>query len=250
MRSRLSLLLAGSALAIGGGVAGAVVVAPSLGSDPSSVEVRQAAAKEAQATLKHTFHVAKKARGMARGARQLANSLAGQVEQALTTAESTSTRLDSTRAVSRTEAGTVSTSEESDYVSLGGPSVTVDVQSSGLIEVWATVRFEDPADGVVALYEDGQRVGVPGQEGFCTGGGLDDVLMSASFGSGSAITLSTPPAASDLGLGCGTAGGAPGSMLFERSPGTHTYELRYADCGCDPGDAPFSNRTLRVAPRL
>ena len=33
------------------------------------------------------------------------------------------------------------------------------------------------------------------------------------------------------------------------TPGTHTYELRYADCGCDAADASFSNRTLRVAAR-
>lgn len=37
--------------------------------------------------------------------------------------------------------------------------------------------------------------------------------------------------------------------MFERSPGTHTYELRYADCGCDEADASFSDRTLGVAAR-
>ena len=49
-------------------------------------------------------------------------------------------------------------------------------------------------------------------------------------------------------FGCGS-NGPPGPVLFETTPGEHTYSLRYADCGCDPADAEFSDRTLTVAPR-
>jgi hypothetical protein len=63
------------------------------------------------------------------------------------------------------------------------------------------------------------------------------------------ITLGTPPAVSELGLACGSAGAAGGSLLLERPPGTHTYELRDSDpCSCDPAE--FRDRTLRVGPRL
>jgi hypothetical protein len=169
-------------------------------------------------------------------------------QQAQSDADLANDRLDAAEAATATEAGTVSTSSETEYVPLGGPEVTVTVPESGLIEVWATVRFEDPADGAVELFEDGQEVEVPGQEGLCGTPDLESALLSAQFGSGVALTLSTPPAFLVFG-GCGSVGGAPGPVLFEREPGPHTYELRYANCGCDPGPAPFSNRTLIVAPR-
>ena len=74
------------------------------------------------------------------------------------------------------------------------------------------------------------------------------MLLSFSGGPGIPQTLSTPTAP-DFGVGCGTIGGVPGSMLFDRTPGEHTYELRYADCGCDGADASFSDRLLRAAGR-
>lgn len=90
---------------------------------------------------------------------------------------------------------------------------------------------------------------IPGQEGICSNGSaLGDVLLSFSGGIGQPLTLSTPPAVT-LGFGCGTPGAVPGPMLFPRTPGPHTYELRYADCGCETGSASFSERTLRVAGR-
>jgi hypothetical protein len=68
---------------------------------------------------------------------------------------------------------------------------------------------------------------------------------------GGPLTISTPPTVPGFGGICGTIGDAPAPVLFNQPPGEHTYELRYADCGCSPGDdAVFSNRTLRVGPRL
>lgn len=266
MQGRIGLLLAGAALAIGGGVAGAVVVAPDLGSAPSSVEVRQAAEKEALASLQHTFKVAKKARGMARGARALANGLVTEVDalegtaaQALAAAGAANTKIDATQIASDTASGRVQTNDDTQYLPLGGPQVTVNVPQSGYIEVWASATFGDEndtsvvADGAIALFEDGQLVPISDQQEVCTGPStVDNALISGQGpGPGFQITLSTPPVPL-LGLGCGSAGSAPGSLVFKRPPGTHTYELRYVFCGCGGGPEPaaFSNRVLQVAPRL
>ena len=265
MRGRLSAVIAGLALAIGGGVAGAVVVAPSLQSDGDSIAVQQAAEKKALASLQHTFHVAKKARGMARGARQLANGLVADVNQAqsdasqaLSLAGAASSRIDATRIASAMQGGRVTTDQEANYVSLGGPSLTVDVPSSGYIEVWVSARIGDETDGTVdgggavALFEDGQLVPIPNQQSFCTSGSptLDDALVMGEMPPNAEATFSTPPVP-NAAFGCGSAGAVPGSLVFKRPPGTHTYELRYGDCGCFPGTpAAFSDRLLQVAPRL
>lgn len=264
MRGRIGLLLAGAALAIGGGVAGAVVVAPALVEEGATAGFERAG-KETRATPQHTFQVAKKARGMARGARQLANGLVDEVEQAQSTAAqalnaagAANTRIDSTQIALGTASSRVVTGVGSNYVPLaGGPQVTVTVPSSGYIEVWASATIGDETDttvagdGAVALFEDGQLVPIPNQQGFCTSGSpnLDDALIGAEAPPGVEVTLSTPPVLV-LALGCGSAGGTPGSLVFKRSPGTHTYELRYGDCGCDPEPAAFSDRVLQVAPRL
>jgi hypothetical protein len=63
------------------------------------------------------------------------------------------------------------------------------------------------------------------------------------------VLAGTP--ASSLGIAGGCASlGAPGPVLFERPPGEHTYELRYAVCGCPggTGTATFSDRLLVVRP--
>lgn len=202
------------------------------------------------------LRIARRARLIARRGLALANDVLAVAEQASAQAQAAQTsaaaatgRLDAAEVVSDTEPGTVTTSSDTDYVDLGGPSVTVDVPSSGLVEIWASVRFDDPSDGQVALYEDGQLVEIPGQELVCSPGGtLDDVLLSVAGGPGLAQTVSTPTAYF-FGLGCGTIGGVPSPMLFERTPGEHTYDLRYADCACDPGDASFSERLIRAAGR-
>ena len=159
--------------------------------------------------------------------------------QAKTSADATAAELAGLGARSDADAGTVTTDEENTFVDLGGPSVDLTVPASGLIEVWAQATI---SDGVVSLFEDGQQL--PGQDpnGACSA--LTDGLLSVQ--GVPAFTTSTPGA---FGFtGCGGLG-PPGPVLFKTSPGEHTYDLRYADCACDPADAEFSERTLTVAPR-
>lgn len=157
-------------------------------------------------------------------------------------------RVDAGKVASQTLAGEVSTDNETSYVDLGGPSVTVDVPSSGTVEVWATVTFRTPNDGLVALFQDGQQVPLDQPAGICGSADLDEALLSMSTDFGEDVALSTPPVANFV-AGCGTFGSKPGSILVETTPGPHTFSLRYADCGCDPADTTFSDRTLRVAGR-
>ena len=249
-------LLAAVALALGAaGTASAQTASASgdaaLRTAQRALEIAQQANKRAGLGVSKGREALEKGKQALQKARQAMNKGREAVQDsaaALAAANQANQRLDDAEAVSARQNGVVSTTSETSYVPLGGPEVTATVPPSGLIEVWATVRFEDPADGVVALFEDGQEVTIPGQEGICGTADLDSSLLTAQLGSGAAITLSTPPALLFFG-GCGTLGAAPGPVLFERDPGPHTYELRYADCGCDPGDASFSDRTLRVAGR-
>lgn len=150
--------------------------------------------------------------------------------------------------VSATETATVTTGADiSSPEALGGPSLQVTVPSSGLIEVWAQVETRNEEGGAVALYEDGSKVpGVSNAE-LC---GDESVLIDAALLPGEPdefSTASTPPVPGFVG--CGSAG-APSSVLLNRPPGPHTYELRYSECSCGgPGEAEFRNRVLRIAPR-
>jgi len=142
-------------------------------------------------------------------------------------------------------AGAVTTESETFTQLPGGPKVTVTVPSSGLIEVWGQATMSDA--GAVSLYEDGQQM--PGQNEFefCVNAGSGGALFAAGgIGPPGAATLGTP---SPSGF-CGTEG-APGSVLFQTTPGSHTYELRYEllECGCAP-EVTFTDRLLRIAPRL
>ncbi len=270
------LALAGGVAAAGASTSGVGAEQPSAGTaaTPNALDkARQAMQKARQALNKARFAVnqnrttrrtANRALAIANKALADAAAAAGDAAEALATAEraqadatQANARLDATETVSDTEAGEVSTTDTLDYVALGGPEVTVTVPPSGLIEVWASVEFGnnvDPPDGLVALYEDGVRVAIEGQDQLvCGSPDLGDALLSA-FGSLSdpTITMSTPPGGGLIGLGCGTIGEAPAPVLFQRPPGQHTYELRYAwgDCGCAPSTAGvFSDRTLIVGPR-
>jgi hypothetical protein len=293
MQGRISVLLAGLALALGGGVAGAALVGNGGGGDQASpaefslaAERAAEAEKASRASARHALRAAQRARRIARAARRKSNeSLATstamldnvdraladssqalitsqQAEQdaatALQAANQVSNRLDSTQVVSDAQAGQVQSNLETGYESLGGPSVTVTVPSSGLIEVWATVQLGESgnsavaADGAVALYEDGQRVETDPDELCSAGTGLDDILLGGfPLAEGDQVTASTPNGASIFG-GCGQFAVDPAPVLLEATPGPHTFELRYAQsgCGCATVPAAFSNRTLRVAPRL
>jgi hypothetical protein len=139
----------------------------------------------------------------------------------------------------------VVTTDSLTFVSLGGPTVTVTVPASGVIEVFAGVHFTaGPEDGAIALFEDTELVPLDNDD-FCPGppGTLFNTFSTAPMDA----TTGTPGAFNLFG--CGTLG-PPGSVLFRRPPGTHTYELRYASCDCNPGElANFDNRFLGIAPR-
>ena len=123
---------------------------------------------------------------------------------------------------------------------LGGPSVTVDVpvlrpgRDLGERPLRRSLRRPGrPLRGRPAASP------IPGQELACSPGGDARATCSSASpaGAGFAQTVSTPPAPGLRTRLRQRSGGVPGSMLFERTPGEHTYELRYADCGCEPGDA-------------
>jgi hypothetical protein len=146
--------------------------------------------------------------------------------------------------------GAQATSSTSEYVSLGGPTVTVTVpqatnapEGSGLIEVAAQTRIEDNA-GAVALFQDGSAM--PGQSDVCDQ--VEGTPGPALFAStdGLSGTWSTPASIVFTG-NCGSTGPAA-PVLFVTTPGQHTYELRYAFCGCAGSDATFSQRKLWVTP--
>lgn len=140
------------------------------------------------------------------------------------------------------------TTDSTSYVALGGPEVTVTVPESGTIQVVAAASSTAASDlgGAISLYEgdrqvDGQAVG-----GVCPG--PDGVLFNVPAGP-DVVAFGTP-GFYDFGI-CASIG-APGPVVFQTTPGRHTYELRYAigDCGCTPtGTAGFSNRKLWVIPQ-
>ncbi|HEX2162022.1 MAG TPA: collagen-like protein [Thermoleophilaceae bacterium] len=132
----------------------------------------------------------------------------------------------------------VSTSSTT-YVSLGGPSVEVTVPESGLIEVaaQATLRDGSDDDGAVALFEDGSPVA-----GQADCGPPGAMLFSLRSGSGDDFSGGTPAGS----LLCATLG-PPAPVRLLATPGTHTYELRYAVC-CGTGSATFADRRLWVSP--
>jgi hypothetical protein len=129
-----------------------------------------------------------------------------------------------------------------------GPSVTVSVPPSGTIQVAASTEATD-GDGAVSLYQDGSQLAgqtpYNANAPYCSG--PDGTLFDAPGSIAGPGPFSTPGI---LGvLGCATVG-APGPVLFQTTPGTHTYELRYAfaNCGCGGTQATFSNRRLWVNP--
>ena len=139
-------------------------------------------------------------------------------------------------------------STESDtFVKLdGGPSVTVAVPPTGLIQVWRQALVESEAggaDAAVSLYEDGKQV-----EGQAVCGETVGVLFAGAAVSGEPELVSTPAVPNLTGT-CGSFG-APAPVLFRSTTGEHTFELRYASCSCTGAseEVTFSERRLYVAP--
>lgn len=207
----------------------------------------QASASSAAAQATAARAAAVTAAGEAAGARGAVNEAANTAKAAKASAAEIQAELDASRIVSASEAGVVtSTALFGEYEALGGPAVEAVVPTSGLVEVWAQIEIKDENGGAVGLYEDGEKVtGISTEEICGDGSALIDVQGG---GPGDFLTFSTPPTPS-LPFGCAN-GGAPASVLLERAPGPHTYELRYSECSCNPGGgAEFRNRVLRVAPR-
>jgi hypothetical protein len=140
---------------------------------------------------------------------------------------------------SATLAGPVSTSSDTAYVPLGGPSVTLTIPPSGLFQVAASAIGDDD-DGVVSLYQDGAQM--PGQAIGALCGGPDGALFG-TFTAIAGLRWGTPLSGPG---GCGVLG-APGPVVFQTTPGSHTYDLRYAFCGCGT-QATFSDVRLIVTP--
>jgi hypothetical protein len=110
----------------------------------------------------------------------------------------------------------------SNPVELGGPSVTVNVGPSGLVEYWATATISS------------------------TGGTAEVVLFGPSGyapqlqNSGLPVTLYTMPGSDN-----GTNIFNPGPSTWQVGPGRHTFTLEYADTA---GEGTFSEVELVVIP--
>jgi hypothetical protein len=234
-------MLAGLALVAIVAVAVPALAGDSGGKQPRLLDVSQTATAS-RIKAHHALGVAKKARKRADRALKLARK-GGQVVPA-----------PAASAVAFAEAaGAVTTSSTASYIALsGGPSVTVSVpqatntpQGTGLIEVAAQARLGDDA-GAVALFQDGSAM--PGQSDVCaTVAGLPGPALFASA-DGLGGTWGTPASIESITGACGSTGPA-GPVMFVTTAGSHTYELRYAFCGCAAGSsATFSQRRLWVTP--
>jgi hypothetical protein len=143
----------------------------------------------------------------------------------------------------------VSTDQDT-YQDLGGPSLTVEVPPSGLVDVLAQVDIGND-EGAVALYDGNGRAS--GQDPLCGANPPTDsgLLLADPNGAPTPtvrVATGTTPSGSFAPV-CGSLG-PPTPVLFQLSPGTHTLSLRYAYCGCNPpSTAEFSNRKLWASPR-
>jgi hypothetical protein len=206
-------------------------------------------ADQAQGSANQAQTSANAAQNSANVAQNSANVAQSSADQAQASADATAAELLALRAETDTNSPTVTTTEENTYVDLGGPSVTVNVPQSGLIEVWVQITT---IDGAVSVYEDGQQLPDQDPNDLCSGSGgtgpPQGALISGAGLGPPPITLSSGGGAAFSGL-CGSTG-PPSAVLLKTSPGLHTYDLRYASCGCFPPDpAEFSDRTLTDAPR-
>jgi hypothetical protein len=241
MNRRLLFLLMTVVLVIG-------LVVPALGQvDTVAPTIDRQSMARAVAKARLALLTARSAKSESRRAARTAQAAVNTANDAKGIATTTQASLDSTKVQSAVAAGGVTTDSPTFVQLSGGPSVTVTVPSSGLIEVWAQATMTDA--GAVSLYEDGQQMAGQDEE-ICGDAGFGVLFAGAPFGPGPTVTIGTPAVAS-FG-GCGTTG-APGPVMFQTTPGTHTYELRYTfdfACSCGGTDVTFTNRLLRVAPRL
>lgn len=238
MNSRLTLLALVAVLL-------AAFAVPALAAPNQATPSVQSISTRALAKARLALLTARSAKSQSRTAARTANAAVNTANEAKGAATATQATLDSTRISSGLASGAASTTSES-YVQLpGGPSVSVTVPASGLIEVWAQVTAA--GSGAVALFEDGQRM--QGQSQECAPSMASSALLAIDSGGPEPFTAATPSAVGFFGpIVCGVDG-PPAGVLFQTTPGAHAYELRYQRCGCEP-EVTFSNRLLRVAPRL
>ena len=205
---------------------------------PKLQKISKRALKKSRTALR----TSRAAMRQAQSAKSQARMATGIGNAAVSAAGNAQATIASTRVRSGFAPEPVTTGSE-EFVALGGPAVEVTVPPSGLIEVWAQATISE--DGAVSLYEDGRPLG--GQAEQCGPGG-PGVLFAVEGSLGNPLAVATP-AGPGIGI-CGSLG-APAPVLFQTTPGTHTYELRYADCGCEGNEpAGFSDRRLFVGPRL
>jgi hypothetical protein len=122
-------------------------------------------ANRALGRIKKTKARAQQAQNAADRAQNAADNAQDSANEAEDAAEAAQAALAGTKTVSATAAGSVS-ADSADPVSLaGGPSVTLNVPQSGLIEVFAQATTDG---GAVTLFEDG--IQLPGQAEFCGSG--------------------------------------------------------------------------------
>jgi hypothetical protein len=244
MNSRILILALAVIFVVGAAV-------PALGQTTAMTpSVSQGLSTRALAKARLALLTARSAKSQSRVATRTAGAAVNTANDAKSAATATQASLDSTRIVSGFASGAVTTESETYAQLSGGPSVSVTVPSSGLIEVWAQMTIA--GEGAVALFEDGQRM--QGQSESCAPEFASSALLASSLEGPSPIALSTPSSvtiAFPEGFFCGVEG-PPAGVLFQTSPGHHTYELRYqSGCGCGGGEPPtFSKRLLRVGPRL
>lgn len=225
------------------GLAAVLVIAvaiPVVAQDRVVTPKLQKISKRALKKSATALRTSRAAKLQARRAEETAQAAAG----AAAAAQAAQADLAATRVRSAFAAGEATTSSEEFVALAGGPSVQVTVPPSGLIEVWAQATID--GDGAVSLFEDGKPLA--GQTELCSPDEEVGVLFSVP-NAGGPIAVATP-AEAGVGL-CGSIG-PPGPVLFQTTPGAHTYELRYASCGCGDASEPvaFSDRRLFVGPRL
>jgi hypothetical protein len=237
MTRKLMVLALAVVLAVA--VAIPVVAQPRVAT-PKLQKISKRALRQSRAALR----VARAANRQAQAVEGLAAGAAAVAAEAKAAAEQTRAALAAEGVRSAVAFEGVEVNSEEFVSRPGGPSVTVSVPPSGLIEVWAQAVVY--AEGAVSLFEDGKPLA--GQAELCSPEEKTGVLFSVSVETGEPITVGTPAAAAP-GI-CGSLG-APGAVLFQTTPGTHTYELRYASCGCEDAAeaAGFTDRRLFVAPR-
>lgn len=236
MNRKLAVLVLAGVLAI-------AIVVPSLAQTGTvAPRVSSALTQRAIAKARTSLRVSRAAKWQSRVAEELAQSAAA-------TATASQAALDSTRTVSAVAAAAATTESETLVALPGGPSLGVTVPVSGLIEVWAQATTDE--GGAVSLFEDGQPMAGQIELELCGGKPGSGILFSGGpLESEPTLAIGTPGSLS-LGGICASVG-PPGPVLFQTTPGHHTYELRYESCGCAGPGSPvtFSNRRLYVAPRL